>query len=188
MSKILYSRTDIEKSIDEVRAEIVKYYFFNSNLSETNPLLIVVVLKGALHFFSKLTLGMKTPSVVGLVSAKTYDEKTGNIGKKPVVEIVDLPDRPIEYILILDDICDSGKTLREVKNILEEKYNPKSIKIGVLLYNPDGQKEIQPDFVCEYTNGKFVFGYGLDSKNGLDRNIPFIAYEEPIIDHEENET
>src|ERR1700709_2267988 len=74
------------------------------------------------------------------------------------------------YIIILEDIIDTGKTLNQ---FLPQVYNqqPASLKIAVLLHKP--QATVYPvniDYTCFSIPNKFVLGYGLDY-NGLGRNL-----------------
>ena len=77
-------------------------------------------------------------------------------------------------ILIVEDILESGYTLKKVAGILKKK-NPKSIKICSLLDKPHRRKvEINADYVGIEIPDKFVIGYGMDY-NEKYRNLPFIG-------------
>jgi hypoxanthine-guanine phosphoribosyltransferase len=47
--------------------------------------------------------------------------------------------------VILDDICDTGKTLAQLAKVVNG-FSAKSIKIGVLVTRPDKEHEIEPDY------------------------------------------
>ena len=77
------------------------------------------------------------------------------------------------HILIVDDIIDSGFTLKKVKEHLESK-NPNSIKICVMLDKPSRRKvDLAPDFVGFSIPDVFIVGYGLNYGSYY-RNIPYI--------------
>lgn len=64
------------------------------------------------------------------------------------------------HVVILDDICDSGKTLAQLATIFKN-MGTKSVKVGVLVIRPDKVHEVEPDFSC-LTCSAFIIGYGLD--------------------------
>lgn len=64
------------------------------------------------------------------------------------------------HIVVLDDICDTGKTLAQLAQTFKE-MNAKTVKIGVLVVRPDKVHEIKPDF-AGLTCSEFIVGYGLD--------------------------
>jgi hypoxanthine phosphoribosyltransferase len=88
---------------------------------------------------------------------------------------LDIKDRDV---LIIDDIFDTGKTLREVMLRMVE-LKPKSLRSAVLL-NKQGKQEVtmQPDFVAFNIPDEFVVGYGLDYRDHY-RNLPYLACLEP---------
>ena len=85
--------------------------------------------------------------------------------------MLDVVDR---NVLVVDDIFDTGKTLKGVLETIGE-LNPKSIASAVLLHK-DGRQvvKLEPDFVAFKIPDEFVVGYGLDYQD-LYRNLPFLA-------------
>lgn len=78
-------------------------------------------------------------------------------------------------ILIVDDILETGRTLRFAHDLLIER-GAADIKIAMLLEKP-GKLEVaaKADFVGFSIPDKFVVGYGLDYANHY-RELPFIGY------------
>ena len=75
--------------------------------------------------------------------------------------------------LIVDDIMDSGYTMKEVVEYIAKK-NPKSIKVCVMLDKPSRRKaDITPDYVGFTIPDVFIVGYGLNYGDFY-RNIPYI--------------
>ena len=118
---------------------------------------------------------MKTPITLEVMQVSSYTgtESTGNIIVKK-----DL-DNSIEgkNVLIVEDIIDSGRTLKYLKEYLQTK-NPRSVKIAVLM---DKKERRVVDIDVDYTGfvipNKFVVGYGFDvDEKG--RNIPYVGYLE----------
>lgn len=75
------------------------------------------------------------------------------------------------HVLILDDICDTGKTLAQLTKAVEG-FGAKSVKVGVLVVRPDKKHEVEPDF-SGLTCSAFIIGYGLDY-NFMGRQYPEI--------------
>lgn len=80
-------------------------------------------------------------------------------------------------VLIVEDIIDTGHTLKHLKEYLMTK-NPKSLKIAVLADKIE-RREVPVDI--DYTGfvipNKFVIGYGFDY-NEIGRNLPYVGYIE----------
>ena len=77
-------------------------------------------------------------------------------------------------VIIVDDILDSGRTLKEVQKLIL-KRGANSIKLCVLLDKPEGRVvDMQADYVGGLVPNEFVVGYGLDY-NEKYRNLPFIG-------------
>ncbi len=83
----------------------------------------------------------------------------------------DVKDRDI---LIVEDIINTGFTLKYVKEYLLNK-GAKSVKILTMLDKPSGRKiDLTPDWVCFTIDPCFVIGYGLDYQEKI-RNLPYVA-------------
>ncbi len=85
-----------------------------------------------------------------------------------------MPDIQNREVLLVDDIFDTGYTLREVISRIK-KLNPSSVLSAVLLHKEDRcEVEMAPDFVGFHIPDKFVVGYGLDYEDEY-RNLPYLA-------------
>jgi len=83
-------------------------------------------------------------------------------------------------VLIVEDIVDTGRTLKEVKKLLLRK-GAKDVKVVSLLDKPERRVV---DIEAEYTGfsvpNEFVVGYGLDY-NQKYRNLPYIGILKPEV-------
>ncbi len=77
-------------------------------------------------------------------------------------------------VLLIDDIFDTGHTLREVIELMNE-LGPASLKSAVMLLKTGKQQvDVRPDFVAFDIPDEFVVGYGLDYNDEY-RNLPYLA-------------
>ncbi len=77
-------------------------------------------------------------------------------------------------ILIVEDIVDSGVTLKYLLQLLSPR-NPASLKICTLLNKWERRTtDIPVDYIGFDIENKYVFGYGLDIDERY-RNLPYIA-------------
>ena len=82
------------------------------------------------------------------------------------------------HVLIIDDILDTGKTMKLVAGLVQ-KLHPASLRTCVLL-DKVGRREVEfeADFVGFKIPDKFVIGYGLDFAERY-RNLPCVGVLDP---------
>ena len=162
----LISEQELQKRIKELGAQITKDY-------ENEEIVVLCILKGGVMFMTDLVKHIQVPMKMEFMVVSSYGDEYKSSG---VVKILKDLDEPIEgkHVLIVEDIIDSGRTLKYLNNILKER-NPKSIKICTLL---DKEEQRESKVKVHYTGftigNEFVIGYGLDYKQYY-RNIPYIA-------------
>ena len=166
--KVLYSQEKIQERIEELAKEIDKDY-------KGKTLTVISILKGAVFFTVDLVTKMQTPIGLEVMQVSSY-EGTSSTQKINVKKDLD---NSIEGkdVLIVEDIIDTGYTLKYLKEYLISK-NPNSLKIAVLA---DKKERRETDVEIDYTGfvipNKFVIGYGFDY-NEKGRNLPYIGYIE----------
>jgi hypoxanthine phosphoribosyltransferase len=78
------------------------------------------------------------------------------------------------HVLLIEDIVDSGYTVKAVLELLSAR-KPKSLQICALLNKSERREvEVTIDYCGFVIPDKFVFGYGLDADEYY-RNLPFIG-------------
>lgn len=142
------------------------------------PLVVVAVLKGALCLLTDLIKKMDIPLEVAFIQASSY--KGGTTRGKLTIHEVGSCDFKGKDLLLIDDICDSGATLKGISEALKEKQ-PASLKTLVLLKkNLPREPFLIPDRALFEIEDLFVVGYGLDYQEKL-RNLPSIyVYKEHL--------
>jgi len=162
--RVLFDEKQIAKTVARLGEEITKAY--------DEPIVVVSLLRGSFMFVADLVRAIKSPVVVDFMTTSSYEDRESSNG---VVEIVHDLRYDIEgkNVLIVDDICDSGFTMKHIMNYLATK-NPKSIKSCVMLDKPSRRTvEIKPEFVGETIDDVFIVGYGLNYGDYY-RNVPYI--------------
>lgn len=163
--RTLYSREDISIRVKELGKTISEEY-------KDKNLLVVSLLRGSFIFTSDLVRELSIPVEIDFMTTASYGHDEVSSGN---VEIVHDIRTTVEGkdILIVDDIIDSGYTLKMVKDLLELK-NPNSVKICVMLDKPSRRRAIiEPDFVGFSIPDVFIVGYGLNYGDHY-RNVPNI--------------
>ena len=135
-------------------------------------LIVIGILKGAIVFLSDLIRQIEIPLYLDFIAVSSYGSSTESSG---VVRILKDLDKSIEHrdVLIVEDIIDSGLTIKYLMENLEAR-SPNSVKICTLLDKPARRKTQ----VLIHYNGfiipdEFAVGYGLDY-NDKYRNLPGI--------------
>ena len=165
---------DIKKvSVSKEELELMNKRLGNEISNDYNGKcpMFVGLLKGCLPFLSDLLKNVTIPCTVDYFKVSSYNgaQSTGIIKIKG-----ECPDVDGKDVIVVDDILDTGKTLKAVKELLIAN-GAKSVKICVLLDKPEGRKEnINADYVGGNVPNEFVVGYGLDY-NDLYRNIPYVG-------------
>ena len=136
------------------------------------PLVLIVILKGAAVFAADLLRSLSIPAELEFVRASSYGGGTSSSGKVKLAHLVEGPLTGRDLLLI-EDIVDSGRTINVIVKELG-KQKPSSIRLATLLDRP-ARREMPVDihFTGFVIPDRFVIGYGLDYA-GLYRELPGI--------------
>lgn len=163
LGRVIVSAEDLQTRIQAIGKEITADY------DGKDPLLIGV-LKGAFVFMSDVTRAVDLPVEVDFMAVSSYGASTKSSGIVRIVKDLDL-DLTGRHVLIIEDIVDSGLTLRWLRKNLWTR-GPASLEVCALLVKEGLQRE-DPDL--RYVGFKippdFVVGYGLDADERY-RNLP----------------
>ena len=137
------------------------------------PLLLVCILKGSFICLADLCKAITIPCEVGFMAAKSYYEGTSSSGNVKIT--LDLQQDISRYhVILVEDIVDTGRTLRDVVKLLQGR-SPLSLRVITLLDKPARRVvEFKPDEALFTIPDLFVVGYGLDYGEYY-RNLPYIA-------------
>jgi len=136
-------------------------------------LLVLGLLKGSFIFLSDLVRQIRRPLQVDFLVASSYGK--GKVATGEVKLLYD-PETRLEgkHILIVEDIIDSGNTLRRLLALFGAR-GPRSLQVCALL---DKGLMVDPPPAIKFIGFKapkaFLVGYGLDHAEDF-RHLPFIA-------------
>ena len=170
--RVLLSEEEVDRRIKEVADQINRDY-------AGKEVHLICVLKGGVFFMCELAKRITVPVSLDFMSVSSYGDDTKSSG---VVRIVKDLDQPLEGkdVLIVEDIIDSGSTLKMICEMFHER-KPASIKICTLLDKPTGRKvDLKPDYTCFTVPPAFVVGFGLDYEDYY-RNLPFVGVLKPSV-------
>ena len=144
----------INARIKEIGVEITKDY------KEKIPVFIGV-LNGACLFHSDLIRNVNLECEVDFFKLSSYGDDKISSGKVRLVKDLgcDVNGRDI---IIVEDIVDSGLSIKFIKEMME-KHTPASMKVASLLVKPKSLRfDVKIDYIGFNIPNKFVIGYGLD--------------------------
>ena len=158
---------------DQIRRRVVELGERISKDYADDPPILVNVLKGGVVFLADLIRAISLPVEIDFMEVSSYGDGTSSTGIVRILEDLSLSVTG-RHILLVEDIVDTGHTLKYIIDNLETRH-PKSVKICTLL-DRRGRREIELalDYVGFVVPNKFVVGYGLDLAQKY-RNLPHIA-------------
>lgn len=172
LQEILIDADTLQARIAELGAEI------SADYAARDRLMLICILKGGVMFLTDLMRHITIPHEIDFLAVSSYGRggrsATGNVRID-----MDLKETVTgKNLLIVEDIIDSGYTLRFVMDMLQAR-NPESIRLCTLLDKSSRRVvNIQSDYTGFVIEDKFVFGYGLDLDEKF-RNLPFIGVVRP---------
>ena len=166
IKRVIITKEEIDEAIKKAGKEISDSY-------DGRPILLVSILKGAFVFMADLCRAITVPCEIGFMCAKSYYSGTVSTGSVQITMDLD-QDISDYHVIIVEDIIDTGRTLKDVVEILKSR-NPISLKVVTLLDKPsrrlvDFEADVSLFTIPDY----FVIGYGLDCAE-IYRNLPYIA-------------
>lgn len=162
---IIINQQDIHCKISEIGTIITKEY-------QDKNLYVLSLLRGSFIFAADLVRTIDLPTKIGFMTTSSYGHGEETSGCVKIVN--DVPDNIEGFdVLIVDDIVDTGITMKFIKEHVET-LGAKSVKCCVLLDKPDRRKvDIKPDYCCFTIPDVFVVGYGLNYGDYY-RNVPYV--------------
>jgi hypoxanthine phosphoribosyltransferase len=179
LGRTLIDAATLEEGVARLAAEIDRD-------QAGRPALLVGILKGSIFFLCDLAKKLEsTPVTLDFLQVSSYGTGTKSSGNVRLQRdlTTDIAGREV---IIVEDIVDTGKTLRKIIELLATRH-PRSVKICALLKKKiAGNEGIPVDYLGFTIEDHFVVGYGLDYGE-LYRNLPFIGILEEGAEKAEKE-
>lgn len=171
LEEIIIEEQEIKDIIKRLGEQITKDY-------QGKELVVIGMLKGATPFMMDLIKEIKIPLQIDFMQISSYHGGTTstNIVFKKDIELNVMG----KHVIVVDDIIDSGITMREVMHLFATR-KVASIEAACLLDKPSGRRiDFNAKYVGKTIPGGFVVGYGLDYDEYY-RNLPYVAILSPRI-------
>jgi hypoxanthine phosphoribosyltransferase len=168
LQEVLIDEAQLRTRVSELGATITHDY------EGVGQLMLICILKGGVMFLTDLMRHINIPHEIDFLAVTGYGrgarESTGDVRI-----VMDLSEQVSgKHLLIVEDIIDSGHTLKFVMDMLAAR-KPASVKLCTLLDKPSRRTiDIHIDYIGFVIEDKFVFGYGLDLDEKF-RNLPFVG-------------
>ncbi len=163
--KPLIPSTEIHAAVKRLGEKI------NADYNDKN-IVFVIVLKGSMMFAADLIREIAVPCRLEFLKAESYGSGTHSSGAVKINALTSM-NLSGKDVIILEDIVDTGLTLKKILEHLAE-LAPASVTIATLLLKPDVCKgTVKTEYVGFEISPLFVVGYGLDYDE-IGRNLPDI--------------
>ena len=159
----LFSQAQIAQRVEEMGRQIAADF-------AGRPLIALCVLKGAMFFCSDLMRHINLDVALDFIQISSYGNEKYSSGVVTVLKEPQL-DMHQKAVLIVEDIVDTGLSMREVFRYIESR-GASVVKTATFLDKPAARKvEFRADYVGFAIEPQFVIGYGLDYAERY-RNLP----------------
>lgn len=166
IEQVLITSDNLQKRIAELAKDISKDY-------NGKELVLICILKGGLYFLTDLSKKITIPHTFDVVGATSYGKSVRSTGHVVITKDVSTDIRG-KHIIIIEDIYDTGLTLKVVMDLLRV-HNPASVEVCALIEKKKIHKEeIMIKYVGFEIEDEFVVGYGLDYDEKF-RHFDFIG-------------
>jgi len=170
--KVLVSKEEIKEIAVKLGKQLTEDY------KDTQPL-VIGLLNGCVPFIGVLLGEIDLYLDIAFMDVSSYHGGTQTTGEVKILMDLQIPvtDRDI---IIVEDIVDSGRTLKLVTELLYFR-GAKSVKVVTLLDKPEGREvEFVPEYIGVTIPKEFVVGFGLDYEDKY-RNLPYVGVLKPEV-------
>lgn len=165
--RALYTHEEIQERVAEIGASITEWHEALSDNSQ--DLVVIPILRGGVFLFCDLVRTF--PFSIELFPAQAWAYQD-NLQPRASGVAVRIDQAPVEgrNVLVVDDICDSGKTLHEMQQALLQR-GAVDVEAAVAIQREIREPAYRPRWVCfEYDGPEWLVGYGMDDSERF-RNL-----------------
>ncbi len=169
--RLQYPAQDIQQQTERIGIEATVWA--NAISAQGRDIIAVPVLRGGIYFFADLMRQINGSIEMAPVRTRSYVDSV-NAAQRDRVEIqLDGLDVSGRALLLVDDICDSGRTLKVLKEHLLEK-GASEVRSAVLIRRIHDASVFEPDWSAFHYDGlEWFVGYGMEDQNRW-TNLPDI--------------
>ncbi len=154
IQSVLICESEIKEIVKGLATKINKDYI-------GEQLLVVCMLKGSCIFFSDLIRELDLDIRLEFMRISSYGNSAKTSNNVKIIHDLQ-EDIKGKNVLIVEDIIDSGRTIKNLKELLA-KREPKSLRVATMLDKPDRREvDINGEYIGKVIPNEFVVGYGLD--------------------------
>ena len=164
----LYTEEQVQAAVKCV-AEQVQAHF-----GSEEPVVALCLLNGAVWYAADLLRRLPDNFELQTIRISSY-EGTDSTGKLKWHNA--LPACQGKHVLVIDDVLDTGLTMKEVCDALRTAGAASVVSTVAISKSGRREHDCEADFCALHCDNLFLVGYGLDF-NGKYRNLPFIGYIE----------
>ena len=169
--RVLIPEERVRSRVEELARKI------SSDHAAAGELLMVGVLRGSFIFLADLVRLLSIPVRVDFLALSAYPDAASHSGEVRLLLDLRMPIAG-KHVMVVEDIVDSGSTLRFLLEILRPR-DPASLSTCTLLCKPERlQDGLRIDYVGFEIPDVWAVGYGLDL-SGLHRALPYIGAVDP---------
>lgn len=180
VERILLSTEQIDAITTRLAAEIRHDYLPADGSQRTRKLIVVAVMKGSVFFYVDLVRKLGFPVELDFVKVSSYYAGTTSSGQLKIHLDLKRDDYENIDILLVEDIVDSGRTLKSLTENLAGR-GANSVRTVTLLDKPDRREvDYRADYIGTAIPDEFVIGYGLDYDEKY-RDLPFVGVLSPRV-------
>jgi len=163
----LISAKAIAARVEALAAEITETFH------DTDKLVVVGLLRGSFIFIADLVREIDLPVEVDFLEASSYGDAMESSREVRILKDLrgEIAGRDV---LVVEDIIDTGHTLKHVLEILETRH-PRRMEVCALLNKPSRREtQVPARWISFDIPDEFVVGYGIDYAQ-RNRNLPHIG-------------
>ena len=170
--KVLVTQEEIAEAVARLGKTLTEDY-------KDKEVVVVGILRGAAIFMANIIRAMDCYLTIDFMDVSSYGEALQSSGEVKIVKDLDTRVEGKD-ILIVEDIIDTGQTLKYIVDLLHYR-KANSVKVCTLLDKKERRvNNMEADYVGLDIPNEFVVGYGLDYKQEY-RNLPYIGVLSPAV-------
>ena len=178
IERVVVTREEIQDACKRLGKQLTEDY-------RDKDLVVVGILRGSALFMMDIIREMDCHLEIDFMDVSSYHGTTASSGEVKILKDLDSSVKG-RHILLVEDIVDTGRTLRYVIDLLKHRQAA-SVKVCALSDKPEGRiiKDVHADYVGIEVPNEFLVGYGLDYEQRY-RNLPYIGVLKASVYSREN--